>query len=113
MSRLVSWASHEFKLNQTHSEGITIREHLEQVEKQIGRKPKELVNPNEFPLVLAYIWSAFISLSRGRTIGFSGPNPLTYPDIESWMRLTGTPLNSRDIEAVKTLDNEYIRICNG
>jgi len=109
----VAWAEHEFHLNVPDDNGITQREHLEQVEKQIGHPPKELVNPYDPPSLLMHVWSAFCNLSLARTAGLNGPNPITYQEIESWMRLTGTPLEPYEIEMVKRLDGVFIKVNNG
>jgi len=65
--------------------------------------------PVGFPEPLSHIWSAFVACSKARTGGFSGANPLTYENIKSWIELTGTPLDPREVEAVKELDVIYIR----
>ena len=91
---------------------MTQREHLEQVERQIGRKPQELEGP-EFPRLVSHVWSAFISLSNSRSTGYSGPNPITYEQIKAWKELTDTPLDSRDVEAVVRIDAVYMRVANG
>lgn len=90
-------------------DGVTERQHLEQVEKQTGRRPKALNGP-EFPSGLEYIWSSFFEASKGRSSGFSGPNPLSYQELESWMRLTQTPLTPRDISVIKRLDQVYMKV---
>ncbi len=112
MSDLLSWAEHEFKLNKTDNNGITEREHLEQVERQTGHTPKALDNPTEFPKLLLYVWSAFCSLNSARTAGFSGPNPITYSELNAWKELTETPLKAWDIQAIKRLDQVYLRAVN-
>lgn len=113
MSDLLDWAEHEFKLNQTDDSGITKREHLEQVERQIGHAPKGLENPTIFPRLLMHLWSAFCSLNSARTAGFSGPNPITYTELQAWKELTETPLSSWDIQVLKRLDQVYLRTANG
>jgi len=109
MSDLLSWAEHEFTLNQTDDNGISQREHLRQVERQTGYTPKALDNPTHFPSLLMYIWAAFCSLNSARTAGFSGPNPITYTELHHWKELTGTPLSAWDVQALKRLDQVYLR----
>ena len=105
---MLEFAEHSFALNKTDESGTSEREHLEQVERQTGIRPKELEGP-DFPFLLSHIWSAFIACSKARTGGFSGANPLTYENIKSWIELTGTHLDPREVEAVKELDVIYIR----
>lgn len=107
----MEYAEWAFELNKTQ-DGATKLEHLEVVERQTGNTPKELEGP-DFPYPVAYLWSAFISLSSARTAGFSGPNPITYEQIKAWKELTYEPLSSRDVEAIKRLDAVYMRVMNG
>lgn len=113
MQQLCDWAEHTFKLNKQTKSGATEREHLEQVEKQLGRKIKDAEPEEEFPVELGYIWTAFIQLSNARTSGFSGPNPLTYSEIKAWMEVTDTPFKSWEVDAIKRLDFVYMGVANG
>jgi len=110
---LCEWAEHQFKLNKPTESGATEREHLEQVERQTGRKIEALESPTEFPVVISHVWSAFITLSNSRSAGFSGPNPITYEQIKAWKELTETPLASWEVEAIKRLDVVYLGVANG
>jgi len=83
------------------------------VEKQTGRRPKELDPPVDFPNLLIHVWNAFISLSGTRQAGFSGPGPISYRDIKDWMDLTKNRLSPRDVELVVDLDKIYLRVING
>jgi len=40
-------------------------------------------------------------------------NPLSYLEIKSWMEITSTPLNAREVEALKKLDMLYLGVMNG
>lgn len=110
---MCEWAEHQFKLNKPDKDGITEREHLEQVERQIGRRPEALEPPTVFPQLMSHVWSAFIALSNSRTQGFSGPNPITYEQIKAWKELTETPVEPREVEAIKRVDTVYMRVANG
>lgn len=83
------------------------------VERQTGKTPAALVSPCEFPTLLLHIWSAFISLSNSRTSGFSGPNPITYEQILAWKQVTEQPLDPREVEVIKKLDNIYLGVYSG
>jgi hypothetical protein len=61
---------------------------------------------------MVHIWNHFIDLSTGRTSSMSGPNPISFTEIKSWSELTDTPINSRDIQAIKRLDSIYLRVMN-
>ena len=110
---MCDWAGHQFKLNRPDKDGVTEREHLEQVERQIGRRPEALEPPTEFPQLMSHVWSAFCVLSNSRTQGFSGPNPITYEQIKAWKELTETPVAPWEIEAIKSLDTVYMGVTNG
>lgn len=97
----------------TDKSGITEREHLEQVERQTGRKVEALEGDVTFPTILSNVWSAFISLNNSRTFGMNGPNSISYLEIQAWMNLTDTLLNSREIELIKRLDVIYMGVANG
>lgn len=64
-------------------------------------------------MALSHVWSAFLALSRSRSMGFSGPNPVTYEQIVAWKKLTSTPLDAREVEAVMSLDEIYMRVIHG
>jgi len=112
IEELLDYAEHEFSISKPDKSGISKREHLEQVERQTGKSPEELIGP-QFPMSVSYIWSAFLALNSARTVGFSGPNPLTYTEIQAWLTLTNQHLSSRDIEAIKKLDIVYLGIQHG
>ena len=99
-------------MNKPTESGATEREHLEQVERQTGRRIEALEPPTDFPILLSHIWSAFISLSNGRSMGFSGPNPIGYEQIKAWKELTETPLKAWEIEAIKRIDVVYLGVAN-
>jgi hypothetical protein len=93
-------------------DGVSQQAHLEQVERQTGRRPKDLDGP-PFPLLLSDVWSAFFSISSSRQIGFSGPQPLTFSEIKAWQETTNNYLNGWEVETIKRLDLIYMRAING
>ena len=109
---MLDWADDFFRLNKAGSDGVTEREHLEQVYKQTGIVPKDLEQEVDFPLHLEHIWSAFISISGGRSMGFSGPNPISYEQIKAWKELTYNTLTPWEVELVKRLDAVYLGVAN-
>ncbi len=42
-------------------------------------------------------------------MGFSGPNPIEWPDIESFSRQTGTRLMPWEIEALESVDDAFLQ----
>ena len=82
------------------------------MEKQTGKRPAELEGP-EFPYQLSHLWSAFLSLSSGRSSGFNGPQGLSFSEIKAWSELTATPVTPADVDVIKKLDTVYLRAANG
>jgi hypothetical protein len=113
MSDLLSWAEFEFELNKTDENGITQREHLQQVERQTGYTPKALENPTPFPKLLMYIWSAYVRLSRRRGSGFSGPEALSPTMVKDWINITREPLSGWDVELIFKLDEKFMEVFCG
>ena len=109
---LVEYAEHEFSVSKPDKSGTSEREHLEQVERQTGHRPKALDGP-DFPLLMSHVWSAFVVLNASRTMGFSVPNPISYQEIKTWKELTDTPLSSWEIEAIKRVDVVFMGTMNG
>ena len=61
-------------------------------------------------MLLSHVWSAFIALSGARSMGFSGPNPLSYEQIKAWKELTCNMLTPWEVELVKRLDVKYLGV---
>jgi len=110
---LCEWAEHQFKLNTPDEGGTTQRQHLEQVERQTGRRPEALEPPTKFPMLLSHVWSAFLSLSNSRGQGFSGPAPIGYEQIKAWKELTDTPITNWEVESIIEIDRVYMGVANG
>ncbi len=64
-------------------------------------------------MLLGHVWSAFLALSNRRSMGFSGPNPITFEQIKAWKELTETPIDAWEIEAIIRLDEVYMGVANG
>jgi len=89
----------------------TLREHLEQVERQTGRRPKDLEGP-DFPSLLSYLWTAFLALNNSRSMGAHTANPISYQEIKAYCDLTAVVLSPRDVEAIKEVDSVYLKVMN-
>lgn len=92
-------------------DGTTTKQHLEQVQKQTGRKLEQLEGP-EFPTCMSYVWSVFLDLNNSRSMGEAGAQPITYQDIKAYTDLTHTALSPRDVNTIKLVDREYLSIMN-
>jgi len=60
------------------------------------------------PEVGYFLWSCFCQLSAARTYQMSGPNPISYAEIEAWARLHRWPLRPDHIAAIRALDDVYL-----
>lgn len=79
---------------------------LENVARQTGRRPKDLDGP-EIPLELTYLWGWFQELSATRGSNGFGPNPISYTEIGTWARLTGTIIQPMEVRLIMTLDGLF------
>lgn len=70
---------------------------------------EELKQP-PFPLALAYLWRAFIRLRGRKGCGFSGPEPITWPEIDAFTRQTRSRLAPWEIEVIEDLDSLYLEV---
>lgn len=98
------------KLSVRDDKGVSKREHLMQVEKQLGFTPDGLKNTHVFPWVLRNVWAAFCDLSASRGSGATGLNPISFGDIKAWSDITNTPISPREVSVIKELDKLYLRI---
>ena len=62
----------------------------------------------EIPFYLTHVWDWFWQIHKGRTYGMSGPNPLTWTDIESWRNILDIQINPLEVELIKEIDSAYL-----
>ncbi|MDM8167148.1 MAG: hypothetical protein QUV18_14470 [Roseovarius sp.] len=65
--------------------------------------------PLRLPEGSSVLWSVFTSLSRTRTIGQAGPNPIQPSEIECWMRLMRLPLEPRHVAILVEMDRIWMQ----
>lgn len=109
---MLGWAEHRFTLSKPDQSGVTLKEHLESVERQIGFKPPELVEPFEFPSVLSKVWSAFCTLSNRRTAGDTGVQPITFEQVKAWKDLTEARVEPWELDVIFKLDDTFRKVAN-
>jgi hypothetical protein len=74
-----------------------------------GRNPEKLaaleaeIAGPACPPALAYLWRAFTRLSARRPLGF-GVSPITWPDLDAFVRLTGFTLAPWEVDVIEDLD---------
>ena len=91
--------------------GVPYRAHLEHLEKITGERDPELDVP-PFPEPLRRLWDKFLSLHEGRTYGINGANPITYLDMDAWMRVTRNSLAPWEVTSIMKIDKAWIKVIN-
>lgn len=57
------------------------------------------------------VWNAFMALSRARSSGSFGPNPIGFGEIEVWCRLMRVPLEPHHVQAIAAMDQACLQHC--
>jgi hypothetical protein len=76
---------------------------------------EHLSNPGSVPNVpevgeLAWRW--FLDLHQTRTVGFTGPNPISYTEIIAYSDLEGWALEKHHVALIRALDRAYLDFAN-
>jgi hypothetical protein len=103
---ILSFVAHEARMRQPADKtGTTSTRTALQAaaERGIASAAKALDGP-ELPEPLEYLWVWFLELDRTRTAGLNGPDPLTYPIIESWARLMHRHPTPSDVDLLLQMD---------
>ena len=104
---LVAYVHHETALRRPNEDGSSRIAGLEASAKHGNKDAIAALTPPEFPDALSYLYDAFYAVSAGRGEGMNGPAALSYPDVESWSRLTTQSLEAHEIEALFTVDRAF------
>lgn len=62
-----------------------------------------------FPTALGYLWKTYFRLRRRCSVGFSGPNPLSWRDIDAFTRQTRFALAPWEVDIIERLDDAYLQ----
>jgi hypothetical protein len=89
----------------------TVADHLAVVARMTGRTVNE--DSPKLPREMRYLWRTFLSLHRARTSNGWGPNPITWSEMDAFCRLTGSPLDPWEAEAVRALDEAFLEVAAG
>ena len=81
---------------------------LRQVERSTGKRPAELDGP-EIPDATRHLWSWFLELHAGRGSSGYGLSAISYGEMDAWSRLRQIPLESWEVQALRTLDALYLQ----
>lgn len=86
--------------------GVSLRQHLQVVEDQTGTTPAQLVAKDAG--IFHYIFAHFCEVSAGRGSGF-GPCPLSWVEIDAWIRLRKLHLTIFEVDLIRLLDNNWLK----
>lgn len=101
------FVEHRAKLSRPVDGGKgSLREHLESVERQTGRRPEELNGP-ELPEEAEYLFAWWRELDAGRQSGVSA-NPLSWADMLAWAELTGRRPSPQEVEVLWAIDRAHL-----
>lgn len=78
--------------------------HLAQVQKTLGRKPKELEEKAVCPAPFRYLWDYYLEIKMD---GF-----LTHTEIKDWAELLHINITHWEVRILKTLDRIYWKQLN-
>lgn len=96
-------------MSEPQADGSTLRESLESVERQTGKRPARLIGP-ALPDEAAHIWGWFVALSNQRGSSGFGIEPLRWLDIWAWSSLSGTLAFPWEIDAIVRIDAIYRKV---
>lgn len=83
-------------------DGSTVRQNLESVARQTGRRPDGLDGP-ALPPAGFQLWEWFMELNTTRQAGM-GLSPITYPDIQAFFTMISEQPARWQIDAIRRLD---------
>lgn len=102
------YAEAQFRLAKPQEDGKSLRDHLENYERQTGRRhPLLAAEPSLHP-GLKLIWSDFLDLHSTRPVQMGEPRRITYSELESWSRVRGVRLERWEIDAIRAADQAYL-----
>ena len=91
-------------LSERQADGKTLRENLENVERQLRRKPKELEDLVELPEAFQEYWQWFLRLSNHRPSGM-GVSAIPYSEYVAFFQLIGVNPEPYEIEILEVFDS--------
>ena len=94
----------EFTLSERQADGRTLRENLENAERQLKRKPKELEDLVELPEAFQEYWQWFLRLSNHRPSGM-GISAIPYSEYVAFFQLIGVAPEPYEIEILEVFDS--------
>lgn len=99
----MEFAKQEFDLSEKQSDGKTLKEHLENVQRITHKVPKELENLVELPECMREYWNWFLKLNNKRQPGM-GIAAISYQEMKAFFELYGIYPEPNEIEVLEMFD---------
>lgn len=80
-------------------------------ETKIAKREADLFVP-PMPAGAQYLWAVFHAIRRRIGAGMSGPQPISWADIDAYVRLKKFPLAPWEIGLIEDLDDIYLQACS-
>lgn len=61
-----------------------------------------------FPKEIAYLWTIYHRLRRRIGAGFAAPNPVSWQDIDAFVRQIGFPMAPWEVEIIEAIDDAFL-----
>lgn len=71
---------------------------------QLGVLPERLKEAPELPHTLAYVWDWFLDLNSSRQHTMEGEAPISYLEIDAWIRVTRVEVSPWEVALIRRLD---------
>ena len=108
IEQALAYAKQEFELSEIQPDGNTLKDALLNVQRQIGRVPKELENLVEMPDCMKDYWQWFLKLSNRRPSGM-GVSAISYYEMMAFFTLIGVNPDPYEIEIIEAFDRVALK----
>ena len=107
ITELLLFAEHELTLGEKQGDGVSLRHHLEALQRNTGVTPEQLISV-PFPETLEFIWRDFLELNDARTSNGYTVNPISFTELDAWNRLMNKQVTAQEISIMKQLDAVFM-----
>ena len=99
-------------MREPQEDGVPLRDHLESLWRQTGKKPRLLEDAPELPDTISYLWQYFLDLHSERPNNGFSPGRLTATVIKDWCEVFMVHLEYWEIKAIREVDSLWISMQN-
>lgn len=105
----MAYARHQFELSKSQDDGLPLRAHLENYQRQTGKVHPMLVDPPKLPRGCLQLWADFLELHDSRGSTGWGAARITFADIDAWQRVRGVKLDQWETDLIRKTDDMWLR----